>query len=102
MRTVYYPGPSVSPDLYDVEQVHHAAGVHLRRGAVDVDDDLLAQQLVECGLVTAEPTAESRGSGAAILASSFASPSSMTTAAAEPARRRPHPERPKIDEGEKE
>lgn len=99
MRTVYYPGPSVPPELHDVEQVHHAAGVHLRRGPVEIDDDLLAQQLVECGLVTAEPTAESNGAAAEILASSFSSPSSMASAApAEFKRRRPTPERQVGDE----
>ncbi len=57
MRTVYYPGPSVPPELHDVEQVHHVAGVHLRRGPVEIVDDAIAEQLVAAGLVTAEPPA---------------------------------------------
>jgi len=59
-KTVHYPGPSVPPEMYDVEQIHHIAQVRIARGPVTIEDDAIADQLVEAGLFSAAPTAESK------------------------------------------
>jgi len=59
-KVVFYPGPAVPPDQYDVEQIHHVAGLRIRRGPNTIEDEAIADQLVASGLFTANATKESR------------------------------------------
>lgn len=53
MVKVFYPGPSVTPDEADREQVHTHLGI-IKPGWNDVADDANTMAAIEAGLVSLE------------------------------------------------